>query len=47
MRAFGAVAAIALPYRDVPVTVRDRVAKLKKAGRTEKDVIAAIVYNTL
>lgn len=28
-------------YRDVLVTVRDRVAKLKKAGRTEQDVIAA------
>jgi cyclase len=28
-------------YRDVLVTVRDRVAKLKKAGRTEKEVVAA------
>ena len=26
-------------YRDVLVTVRDRVATLKKAGRTEQDVI--------
>lgn len=28
-------------YRDVLVTVRDRVAKLKKAGRSEKEVVAA------
>lgn len=28
-------------YRDVLITVRDRVAKLKKAGRTEKEVVAA------
>ncbi|MBI3049537.1 MAG: MBL fold metallo-hydrolase [Acidobacteria bacterium] len=28
-------------YRDVLVTVRDRVATLKKAGRTEKEVVAA------
>jgi glyoxylase-like metal-dependent hydrolase (beta-lactamase superfamily II) len=28
-------------YRDVLVTVRDRVAKLKKAGRTEVEVVAA------
>ena len=28
-------------YRDVLVTVRDRVQKLKTSGRTEKDVIAA------
>jgi len=28
-------------YRDVLVTVRDRVAKLKKAGRTEQEVVAA------
>jgi glyoxylase-like metal-dependent hydrolase (beta-lactamase superfamily II) len=28
-------------YRDMLVTVRDRIAKLKKAGRTEKEVVAA------
>jgi cyclase len=28
-------------YRDVLITVRDRVAKLKKAGGTEKEVVAA------
>jgi len=28
-------------YRDVLVTVRDRVTKLKKAGQTEKEVVAA------
>ena len=28
-------------YRDMLVTVRDRIAKLKKAGRTEKEVVAS------
>lgn len=30
-----------MKYRDMLVTVRDRVQKLKTAGRTEKDVVAA------
>ena len=30
-----------MKYREMLVTVRDRVQKLKAAGRTEKEVVAA------